>query len=130
MSNSKKREQQAENDAQVLRRCKMMFAKNGMKSGVLEYCKATGSSLAVAFQALGVKQLERPEMARLTYQQMRLMELIDNARRQQLKYLLAPVEMDDAIMCAAIGLINVAEDGSAQFTEAGHIYIVNLNTGR
>lgn len=67
-------------------------------------------------------------MACLTYQQMRLMELIDAARREQRVYLVAPVESDDARACADAGLLNLGEDGSALLTVAGQSYIIKLNT--
>jgi len=68
-------------------------------------------------------------MAHLTYQQMRLMELIDAARREQRLYLVAPVETDDARACADAGLLDLGEDGSACLTAAGQGYIIDLNTG-
>ncbi len=68
-------------------------------------------------------------MINLTYQQMRLMERIANAKREQIDYLLAPIEAGDATACAAAGLLNAAGDGSVELTEAGNIYIMNLNKG-
>lgn len=67
-------------------------------------------------------------MEDLTYQQMRLMELVSTAAREQRTYLIAPVETDDANACSNAGLLDLGDDGSARLTKAGHGYIVNLNT--
>lgn len=67
-------------------------------------------------------------MACLTYQQMRLMELIDTTRRAQRLYLVAPAETDDARACADAGLLDLGEDGSARLTADGQGYIIDLNT--
>lgn len=64
----------------------------------------------------------------LTYQQMRLMEQIDTARREQRLYLVAPVEADDAKACADAGLLDLGEDGSARLTADGQGYLIDLNT--
>lgn len=66
-------------------------------------------------------------MADLTYQQMRLMELVDTAKREQRTYFVAPVEGEDAMACADAGLLELGQDGSAHLTMAGQGYIINLN---
>lgn len=64
----------------------------------------------------------------LTYQQMRLMELVAGARREQYPYLIAPLETADADACAAKGFLSVSEDGVASLTEAGQQYIIEMNS--
>lgn len=66
-------------------------------------------------------------MADLTYQQMRLMELVATAAREQRTYLIAPVEADDAKVCAEAGLLDPVVDGSAHLTDEGCSYIIDLN---
>lgn len=67
-------------------------------------------------------------MENLTYQQMRLMEQVATAAREQYTYLIAPIEAEDASACVSAGLLNVFGDGSLKLTEAGHAYIIDINT--
>lgn len=65
----------------------------------------------------------------LSYQQMRLLELVDGASREQRDYLVAPVEEADAKHCVDLGYLAI--DGRvAKLTDDGHRYIIWLNTGR
>jgi hypothetical protein len=66
-------------------------------------------------------------MTKVTYQQMRLLELVDGAGREERDYLLAPAEQADAEACAALGLLTVNE-GVAHLTGSGKLFIISLNT--
>lgn len=65
--------------------------------------------------------------AKLTYQQIRLMEHVSNADREQVDYLIAPIEQADSDVLVSHGYI-VIETGAAKLTESGIRYIIELNT--
>lgn len=65
----------------------------------------------------------------LSYQQIRLLELVDGSGREQQNYLVAPVEQGDAQRCVELGYLEM--DGQvAKLTEAGHLYIIALNSAQ
>jgi len=66
-------------------------------------------------------------MNKATYQQMRLVELVDGAGREGRDYLLAPAEQSDAAACVQLGLLTV-RDGVARLTGDGRSFILHLNT--
>lgn len=65
--------------------------------------------------------------AKLNYQQMRLMEHVSNADREQVNYLIAPIEQADSDVLVSCGYL-VIETGVAKLTESGIGYIIDLNT--
>jgi hypothetical protein len=63
----------------------------------------------------------------LSYQQVRLLEVVANAQREGREYLLTPIEREDANLCVAAGLLETAGD-IARLTDDGAKFIIRLNT--